>query len=74
MPLNECLCPIRPNMTWDELMNEIIHPIMNCCDSRNAPAKGWICPTLDKELRRADKERQRNERYEERKREKKRAG
>lgn len=63
----DCLCPIVENMSYQELMDDVVLAGMNCCDSRNNPGRGWICSNLDKELRRADKERQRQEAYDRKK-------
>lgn len=52
--LRQCRCPIRPNMTYDELMKELYQARTYCTYDA-----GYICPTLDKEMRRADTERQR---------------
>lgn len=55
---DECKCPIRPGMTFDELMEEIVVPELHCTSLKMTNgAKGWICPNLDKELERARKER-----------------
>lgn len=59
----KCTCPIRPNMSYDELLEEIVRPGKNCCDSRNHEGRGWICAVLAKELHRADEERQRRYYY-----------
>lgn len=61
-----CTCPIRPRMSYDELMNQIFIAGKNCCDSRNAPHKGWTCPVLLFELRRAEIDRDRISRYKKR--------
>lgn len=55
--MSECTCPIEPNMNYDEL-RAIISNVQMCSDSRVNPGRGWICPNLDKELRRADGQRQ----------------
>lgn len=65
----ECFCKdlgLRENMSWDELLIEIVRP-ENYCTSLKHQSPGWICPTLDKELRRADAERSRVEGYYKRK-------
>lgn len=49
MSLQKCTCPIRPNMTKRELIDEIYAPGLNCCHPH------YSCPTLDKELRAAEK-------------------
>jgi hypothetical protein len=62
---------LRPNMTWDELIEEIVRPEKYCTSIRSrgggisAPGTvgGYICPTLSRELRRADKERQQKANY-----------
>lgn len=51
-------------MTYDELRSEVLP--YNCCSPE------YICPTLAKELIRADTDRQRKAAYEERKAAKKR--
>lgn len=56
----KCKCwqnGLRPNMTWEQLITEIVRPQKYCT------AGHYICPTLDKELRRADAERQRRGMY-----------
>lgn len=53
-----CKCPIRPNMTYEELMEEIVYPAIYCTSSKvTGLDTGYICPTLDKELDRARKDR-----------------
>lgn len=56
-----CTCPIRPHMTYEELMDEIVYPVKYCTASVHGPDKrlvksGYLCPTLLKELDRATKE------------------
>lgn len=54
MAAEVCTCPIRPKMTYEQIKEEIILPRKMCTD---AQGMRWMCPTLDKELRRADRER-----------------
>ena len=58
---------LRPNMTYDELIEEIVRPEKYCTSIKERGGKvgivGWICPTLDQELRRADADRTRRAQY-----------
>lgn len=53
-----CSCPIRPGMTHDELIEEILKPDEPWYKSKNCHAPVAICNHLDRELRRADRDRQ----------------
>lgn len=55
----KCSCPIQPNMTYSQL-REIITSKQMCTHSL------YICPHLDRELRRADAERMRRSYYDQR--------
>lgn len=50
MSEQHCTCPIRPNMSKQELLDEIYIPQKNCCHPHH------ICRHLDREMRRAEKE------------------
>lgn len=54
--LFKCSCPITEGMNYDEL-TQIIRDRKMCTD------RLCICPNLDRELRRADVERQRRQYY-----------
>lgn len=57
MPENNCTCPIRPGMTYEDIITDILRAGKNCCHPK------WICSHLDKELRRAEAERDRRKWY-----------
>lgn len=65
--METCTCPIRPNMTYEELMREVFYPEKQCCSTRVNPARGWICSTALRELERAKKEKDIRDRYQARK-------
>lgn len=53
----KCSCPIKPNMTFDDLKQIILDKKM-CTEEAM-----YICPNLDRELRKADAERDRRKYY-----------
>jgi hypothetical protein len=62
--VRECKCHelgLRPNMTYEELFELVKNDKYCTAGDYNVP--GYMCPTMDKELRRADTERQRRKWY-----------
>lgn len=54
MAKDECTCPLRPRMTYKQLMDEIFTPELYCTSFKQSHgSKGWICPNALKELERA---------------------
>lgn len=63
----KCKCyeyGFRDDMSWEELLEKIVRPENYCTSlTKTRGAAGWICPTIEKALRRADVERQRRVQY-----------
>lgn len=52
-----CGCPIRADMTAQQLIKEIYEPDAYCSSlTTTNGVRGWICPNLDSEYRRALRE------------------
>lgn len=48
----ECTCPIRSGMSYEELENEILIPELYCTSLR-VSTKGWLCENFQQHLERA---------------------
>lgn len=60
--MSESLCGcydlgLVPNMSYEDIVTKVIRTSGGCCAPR------WICPTLDRELRRAEAEHERKNQY-----------
>lgn len=49
MSSDECTCSLRPDMSYDELVDEILIP-EKYCTSLKMSGKGWICENFQKAL------------------------
>lgn len=57
-----CKCPIRPGMSYDELMDQILRAGKMCTEGDGLNKVGFMCPTLTKALDKADLTRDRHAR------------